>query len=99
MLGDVMGRHSGSSIGWLAVGTLSLGTLPCFHITSARAQEADSTQLQEVVVTAQKRVESSKDVPASISVLAGDQLAAHGITNVEDIARAVPGVSFNAGGS
>lgn len=94
-----MGRNSGSSIGWLAVGTFSLGTLPWFHIASTCAQEADSTQLQEVVVTAQKRVESSKDVPASISVLSGDQLAAHGITNVEDIARAVPGVSFNAGGS
>jgi iron complex outermembrane receptor protein len=63
------------------------------------AEESPAGQLEEVVVTAQKRVEAAKDVPASISVLGQAELTDHNIRTVEDITRAVPSISFNAGGS
>ena len=42
---------------------------------AARAQEASTTKLGEVFVTAQKRTESMQDVPVSISVVDGSRLA------------------------
>ncbi len=66
---------------------------------TAAADSADtSPALDAVVVTAQRRTENIKDVPISISALSGDELAAQRITNVEDISRAVPGISFNSWG-
>jgi outer membrane receptor protein involved in Fe transport len=58
---------------------------------------APTGQLQEVVVTAQKRKEDIKDIPISVSAIGGTQLAEHHIADYDDITRAVPGVSFQAG--
>jgi outer membrane receptor protein involved in Fe transport len=72
--------------------------------TVALAQQAaqstaggGSGQLEEIVVTAQKRSEDLTKVPASISVLSGAALQEQHIENFQDITRALPGVSFNAG--
>jgi outer membrane receptor protein involved in Fe transport len=62
-------------------------------------QQASSDQLQEVVVTAQKRVEDVNKVPESISVLSGATLTQDHVSDYQDIARTVPGVSFNVGSS
>jgi iron complex outermembrane recepter protein len=52
--------------------------------------------LQEIVVTANKRVEDIKDVPISITAISGAELLDRRIQNYDDIARAVPGVNFNS---
>jgi iron complex outermembrane receptor protein len=57
---------------------------------------ADSGGLQEVVVTAQKRSQNIKDIPMSISALSGYEIQAKQIKDYEDIARAIPGVSFDS---
>ena len=59
---------------------------------------SDGEVLDAVVVTAQRRSENIKDVPISISVMSADEIAAQRITNIEDVSRAVPGVSFNSWG-
>lgn len=62
-------------------------------------QTADSgDQLDTVLVTANKRTENIKDVPTSISVLGGTDLTEHHISSYDDLTRAVPGLSFSAGG-
>ena len=76
---------------------VTLSALVSIHLAAVSAQE--TAQLQEVVVTAEKRTESVKDVPVSISVLGQEELTEHNIKGIEDITRSVPGVSFNAGGS
>ena len=58
----------------------------------------DSSTLGEVIVTAQRRTEDVKEVPTSISVLGGAALENSHIGGLEDISRAVPGLSFSAGG-
>jgi iron complex outermembrane recepter protein len=57
---------------------------------------ADENQLQEVLVTANKRVEDTREVPVSIGVIDGKELIDLHIDDVEDISRFVPGVSFAA---
>jgi iron complex outermembrane receptor protein len=60
---------------------------------------ATSTTLQEVVVTANKRSESSRDVAGTVSVLTGGKLQQIGATNFQDFAAYVPGLSSNSSGT
>ena len=62
---------------------------------AADAPAADSAG-SEIIVTAQKRSEDIRTVPISLSVLSGAALKDQKIANYDDLARAVPGVAFNA---
>lgn len=57
---------------------------------------SDSDALQEITVTANKRVEDIKDVPMSITAISGADLLDNHIESYDDIARSVPGVNFNS---
>jgi len=52
-------------------------------------------QLEEVVVTAQKREEGANDVGITINAFSGDQLRDFGVTTAEDIAQVTPGLTVN----
>jgi iron complex outermembrane receptor protein len=56
-------------------------------------------QLEEVVVTAQKRAESMQDVPIAISAFTEDAMRDMGITNATDLALATPGLVFTSVGT
>src|SRR5688572_20013397 len=59
----------------------------------AAAQEGDSI-LDELVVTAQKRVESVQDVPIAVSAFGQESLKAQGIDTVGNLVQAVPNLTF-----
>jgi iron complex outermembrane recepter protein len=63
------------------------------------AQSASDNALQEIVVTAQKRTESERTVPISITALSGDALNAQHIADFMDLSRTVPGLSLTSQGS
>lgn len=73
-------------------------TIFCFFLTcfgSAIAQtdvgETDEAiVIEEVIVTAQKRIQSLQDVPLAVSVISGDDLDKKQIINLEDIRNLVP---------
>jgi iron complex outermembrane recepter protein len=58
------------------------------------AANASASTLEDIVVTAQKRTESINRVGLTVTALGGDALKERGITNVQDLALAVPGFSF-----
>lgn len=58
----------------------------------------EDTGLAEIVVTAQKYASTIQNTPFSISALSGEQLAAAGISSVEDLTREVPGLSMRSAG-
>jgi iron complex outermembrane recepter protein len=66
----------------------------------SRADAADSSGaapsggLEEVVVTAQRRTENLMDVPMSIQAMSQATLDAKGLTNIDDLSRVAPGVTF-----
>jgi iron complex outermembrane receptor protein len=66
------------------------------RIDTAFAQEANA--LEEVVVTAQKRVESAQDVPIAITAFTADKLASSGIATSNEIQRLTPSLSWNPAG-
>jgi len=54
--------------------------------------------LEEVVVTAQKRVESLQDVPISITAVSGDTMAENGVFKIEDLQAFTPNLSMTETG-
>ena len=81
--------------GLLAAGALA-GSLANAD-TSAPANSSVGASLQQVVVTAQYVSQDIEKVPISISVLSASTLDEEHILDYQDIAREVPGVSFDAG--
>jgi iron complex outermembrane receptor protein len=61
--------------------------------TAAAAEEA--AQLEEVVVTAQRREERLADVPIAASVISADSALTRGITDMSTLEMAVPGLVIN----
>jgi iron complex outermembrane recepter protein len=65
---------------------------------AAQAQEPAEDVLEEVVVTAQKREESLRDVPLSVEVLSSDKLADTGILRLDDLKSYVPNLQVTETG-
>lgn len=53
-----------------------------------------SAQLEEVVVTAQKKAESLQDVPLTLQAFRGDRVAEAGITDLETLSENMPAVTI-----
>ena len=87
--------------------TLSRGALAAslamFAVTgTAYAQDAASAQAEEapgafgdIVVTARKREESLLKTPISISALTSADIEKRGITNINDVVNATPGINVS----
>ncbi len=54
-----------------------------------------SEQIETVTVTAQKRKEDASKVPLSISVMTGEDLVGQHISDVGDVTRAIPNISYS----
>ncbi len=54
-----------------------------------------SSEIPQVTITAQRRATLLKDTPASVQAISAQQLDNEGIRNIDDLARIMPGVSFN----
>jgi iron complex outermembrane receptor protein len=78
--------------------SVSLGVLALCAPAAAIAQE---TRLEEIVVTAQKRVQNLQEVPVSVTAVPADTLVANRITSVADLGYAVPNLQVRSvvGGS
>ncbi len=57
-------------------------------------QRRRATQLEEIVVTARKRVETVQDVPLSVTPFTAEDLEQRGFNGLDDIAAATPGFTF-----
>ena len=55
---------------------------------------APSAELQEVVVTARKRVESLQRVPVAVTALNATQLAQNRVVNIQDLGQLTPSLTF-----
>ncbi len=61
--------------------------------TANQTVRAAPTQLEEIVVTATKRPELVREIPASISVLTGQKLQDMGVHELKDFIQSVPGIN------
>ncbi|MFQ5533197.1 MAG: TonB-dependent receptor [Sphingomonadales bacterium] len=56
----------------------------------------DIFEIEEIVVTAQKRTQSLQDIPLAVTVFSGDVLREDDITSLQDIGNRTPGLVFSA---
>jgi iron complex outermembrane recepter protein len=73
---------------------IAMGALPL----AANSQDAADDTLDEVVVTAQKREESLRDVPLSVEVVSGEKLADSGVLRMDDLKSYVPNLQVSETG-
>ncbi len=67
--------------------------------TRLHAQDVPEA-FEEIIVTAQKRAESVRDVPQSLVVVTGEALSSQGVQKLEDMTAQFPGVSsYSFGGA
>jgi iron complex outermembrane receptor protein len=80
--------------------TAALSGAATMHMPAARAADAsaETSTLEEVVVTARKRTENLQDVPMSIDVFTAKDLQNLAISQFEDYATATPSISFVSAG-
>jgi iron complex outermembrane recepter protein len=79
---------------------LSLGLAPFAMAQNSAVQTAptrpqESAQLEEITVTAQKRVERGQDVPISDSTVSASEAATRGINDTTSLQMAIPGLVIN----
>ena len=67
-----------------------------FAASADAAPAAETDTLEEIVVSADKRLENVRDVPVSIGVVEGKDIESLRVESIEDISRLVPGISFAA---
>jgi iron complex outermembrane receptor protein len=79
----------------MALVALVAAAAPAGAQNSAAGTNANSLELEEIVVTATRRSERLQDVPLSISVLSQEELTQKGIVGFEGIARETPGAVLN----
>ena len=70
---------------------------PAANAAPAAAQSADDTTPPDIIVTATKRSERLKDVPASVSVVTATDLSRQGAVRFADYAAQVPGLTLTSG--
>ncbi len=66
--------------------------------TAPAVTQAQDITLEEVIVTAQKREQKLIDVPVAITALSGTELEQRGLSSVQDISFAVPGLTMREDG-
>ncbi len=84
-------RHTSSSIIALMAG-MALAT----PLMAAETTPASGSQLEEVIVTAQKRAENVQATPISITAVTGSNLAKDRVLSLEDLGHNLTGISFTA---
>jgi len=89
---------------WTAASAIAAAVAAVLGAQSAQAVDAEKSAtgnaggIEEIVVTAQRREESSQKAPIPISVLASQDLVDAGVSSAEDMTRLVPALSLYQGG-
>jgi len=75
------------------VGSSVASVIVALGVGGQAAAQSKPGQLEEIIVTAEKREVVLSDVPISISVISGDNLRQFGITDFSSLGSLVPGLS------
>src|ERR1700733_9625359 len=91
-----MDSHSRVSCAIAAI----LGSGACGNAFSADTSDtaAAGDQIQEIIVTAQRRTENIQNVPIAIQALTGETLSQLNVTNFDDLVKYLPNVTASSAG-
>ncbi|MBB6125298.1 TonB-dependent receptor [Sphingobium subterraneum] len=80
----------------MASGSCLISVTPVHAQQAAAASTAadDGYQIEDIVVTAQKRAQNLQDIPLAISAFSGEDLADRGIKEIADLTKITPGLQI-----
>ncbi|HKT15939.1 MAG TPA: TonB-dependent receptor [Allosphingosinicella sp.] len=88
-----------SILAWTAIGALSAGSAHAQSTAAEPGEASTDAQVEDIIVTAQKRSERLQDVPIAVTTVKGEQLSAMGVESAIDLRLAAPSLnSTNANG-
>jgi len=90
-------RHGGSFGYWALLPALMLVASAAQGQSTTTATSGESEQLQEIIVTAQKRSEDVQNVPIAITAISGETLQQRGATSLSQLSNIAPNVNLDAG--
>ncbi|HEY3656309.1 MAG TPA: TonB-dependent receptor [Steroidobacteraceae bacterium] len=70
-----------------------LESTPAAPAAEVDTEATSSSALQEIVVVAQKRAENLQKVPIAVTTVSSDQLATSGVSDLQNLPAAVPGLT------
>jgi outer membrane receptor protein involved in Fe transport len=79
-------------------GVLGVSLVPGVNAQPAVTADGTAPSLDEIVVTASKRVSTLQDTPISITAVSGEDLLARGVSSLASLAQGTPGVSLKSEG-
>ena len=91
------GLHAFASLPFITA-LMLLGGSPQLSAQTAAPTPATGGELEEVVVSAEKRESTVQRTPVSITAITGAELEARGITDLVSVAQSTPGISFKTAG-
>lgn len=100
MLNTVAGVSRSRMLAGLLIvigGSFSFG-VAAQQVAAPAKESAQANDIEEIVVTAEKRSSTVQTTPFSVTAISGDQLQARGITNLAQVAGDTPGISLRSSG-
>jgi iron complex outermembrane recepter protein len=68
------------------------------QVSIAQQSHSDSSQLEEIVVTAEKRESTVQKTPISLTAISGQDIQDRGLTDLGNLVQSVPGVAIRTSG-
>src|ERR1700730_11739296 len=93
--GSLMSQYKISSV---AAVCLSFSGAILAQVALAQQSRSHSSQLEEVVVTAEKRESTVQTTPISLTAVSGADIQDRGLTDLSSLLQSVPGVSLRTSG-
>lgn len=87
----------GSALKRCKTGKITLTGVSLLSMMVAAGSAASAQQLDEIVVTAQKRQETLQEVPISVTAIGGESIIEDGVQRLEDLATYVPNLVVREG--
>jgi iron complex outermembrane receptor protein len=78
---------------WIAGGTMAVFGAP-LALAQTAGTPSSSGEIEEIIVTAERRETSLQDTPIAISAMSADLLADRGVTDFAGVAKSSPSMSF-----
>jgi iron complex outermembrane recepter protein len=94
----MMSKSAKRSIAQAIAMALGVSLAGGVHADAAASGESAADQLQEVVITAEKRVANVQDTAASITAVTQQDIADRGIVDFNSLAQSVAGISMRTSG-
>ncbi|WP_374571445.1 TonB-dependent receptor [Phenylobacterium sp.] len=90
-------RLRSALIAGASAATLATLATPVFAQTAAQPQASDDDtfQIEELVVTAEKREQALQDVPVAVSAFSSKQRDVMGVTGIQDFVNFTPGMNYS----